>query len=56
LPAGVPHTTANSIDAICNGASAGFQLALNVIAMLIAFLAMIALANYVFHLPANSSL
>ncbi len=51
MPAAVPHTTANSIDAICNGASAGFHLALNVIAMLIAFIAMIALANYVFTYP-----
>ena len=46
--AAVPRTTANSIDAICRGAGDGFQLALNVIAMLIAFYAMIALANYVF--------
>jgi CNT family concentrative nucleoside transporter len=46
-PATVPRTTANSIDAICRGAGDGFQLALNVIAMLIAFIAMIALANYV---------
>jgi CNT family concentrative nucleoside transporter len=51
MPAKVPQTTANSIDAICNGASAGFQLALNVTAMLIAFIAMIALANYVFTYP-----
>jgi CNT family concentrative nucleoside transporter len=51
MPAAVPHTTANSIDAICNGASAGFQLSLNVVAMLIAFIAMIALANYVFMYP-----
>ncbi|HEX3627317.1 MAG TPA: nucleoside transporter C-terminal domain-containing protein [Verrucomicrobiae bacterium] len=51
MPATVPRTTANSIDAICRGASDGFQLALNVIAMLIAFIAMIALANYVFTYP-----
>ena len=47
-PATVPRTTANSIDAICRGAGDGFQLALNIIAMLIAFIAIIALANYVF--------
>jgi CNT family concentrative nucleoside transporter len=47
-PATVPRTTANSIDAICRGAGDGFQLALNVIAMLIAFIAMIALANYLY--------
>ena len=47
-PATVPRTTANSIDAICRGASDGFHLALNIIAMLIAFIAVIGLANYVF--------
>jgi concentrative nucleoside transporter, CNT family len=51
MPATVPRTTANSIDAICRGAGDGFQLALNVIAMLIAFIAMIALANFVFTYP-----
>ncbi len=51
MPATVPRTTANSIDAICRGASDGFYLALNVIAMLIGFIAMIALANYVFGWP-----
>ena len=51
MPATVPRTTANSIDAICRGAKDGFDLALNVIAMLIAFIAMIALANYVFTFP-----
>jgi CNT family concentrative nucleoside transporter len=47
-PATVPRTTANSIDAICRGAGDGFHLALNIIAMLIAFIAIIALANYVY--------
>jgi concentrative nucleoside transporter, CNT family len=50
-PATVPRTTANSIDAICRGAGDGFNLALNVIAMLIGFIAMIALANYVVTWP-----
>jgi len=50
-PATVPRTTANSIDAICRGAGDGFHLALNIIAMLIAFIAIIALANYVFGWP-----
>jgi CNT family concentrative nucleoside transporter len=50
-PATVPRTTANSIDAICRGASDGFFLSLNVIAMLIGFIAMIALANYVVTWP-----
>jgi concentrative nucleoside transporter, CNT family len=51
MPASIPRTTANSIDAICRGASDGFQLSLNVVAMLIAFIAMIALANYIFTYP-----
>jgi concentrative nucleoside transporter, CNT family len=51
MPATVPRTTANSIDAICRGASDGFHLALNVIAMLIAFIAIISLANYIFTYP-----
>jgi CNT family concentrative nucleoside transporter len=50
-PATVPRTTTNSIDAICRGASDGFHLSLNVIAMLIGFIAMIALANYVVTWP-----
>ena len=47
-PATVPRTTANSIDAICRGAGDGFHLSLNICAMLIAFIAIIALGNYVF--------
>ncbi len=47
-PATVPRTTANSVDAICRGAGDGFFLSLNICAMLIAFIAIIALANYVF--------
>jgi concentrative nucleoside transporter, CNT family len=43
-----PRTTANSIDAICRDAGDGFFLSLNICAMLIAFIAIIALANYVF--------
>jgi len=50
-PATVPRTTANSIDAICRGAGDGFSLALNIMAMLIAFIAVIALANYVIAFP-----
>ncbi|HEV2693509.1 MAG TPA: nucleoside transporter C-terminal domain-containing protein [Verrucomicrobiae bacterium] len=50
-PATVPRTTANSIAAICRGAGDGFHLALNIIAMLIAFIAIIALANYVVGWP-----
>ena len=47
-PATVPRTTANSVDAICRGAGDGFHLALNICAMLIAFIAIIGLANYIF--------
>jgi CNT family concentrative nucleoside transporter len=50
-PATVPRTTANSVDAICRGAGDGFHLALNICAMLIAFIAIIALANYVVGFP-----
>jgi CNT family concentrative nucleoside transporter len=40
----------NSIDALVRGAADGLMLALNVIAMLIAFVAVVALANYLFSL------
>jgi len=43
-----PRTTANSIDAICRGAGDGFFLSLNICAMLIGFIAIISLGNYVF--------
>src|SRR5687767_1233491 len=36
----------NSVDAICRGAGDGLQLALNVLAMLIAFVAIVALVNF----------
>jgi concentrative nucleoside transporter, CNT family len=44
--AAVPRTTANSIDALCRGAGDGMMLSINVIAMLIAFIAVVAMANY----------
>jgi concentrative nucleoside transporter, CNT family len=50
-PADVPRTTINSIDALCRGASEGMTLAINVIAMLIAFVAVVAMANYLITLP-----
>src|SRR2546423_8103036 len=46
-PATVERTTINAIDALCRGASDGLFLSLNVIAMLIAFVSVIALINYV---------
>jgi CNT family concentrative nucleoside transporter len=39
---------ANAIEAIANGAEDGLKLAFNVAAMLIVFIAMIAMANYIF--------
>ena len=50
-PVAVPRTTVNSIDALCRGASDGMMLAINVIAMLIAFVAVVALADYVISFP-----
>ncbi|MGZ5002747.1 MAG: NupC/NupG family nucleoside CNT transporter [Chthoniobacterales bacterium] len=44
----VKRTTVNSIDALCRGAGEGVALAINVIGMLIAFVATVALANYIF--------
>ncbi len=38
--------TINGIDALCRGASEGIMLAINVMAMLIAFVAAVALANF----------
>jgi len=46
-PAQVQRTTANSIDALCRGAGEGLFLSLNVVGMLIAFVAVVALANFV---------
>ena len=45
-PAKIPRETINGLDALCRGASDGVMLAINVIAMLIAFVAVVALANY----------
>ena len=45
---GVEKTAVNGIDALCRGASEGLMLALNVLGMLIAFVAVIALLNGLF--------
>ena len=50
-PADVPRTTANGIDALCRGEGEGMTLAINVMAMLIAFIAVVALANYLITFP-----
>ncbi len=59
----VTNTYKNVIDAIAHGAGDGFKIALNVIAMLIGFIAIIACLDYVlqkigilFHLPFQLSL
>jgi CNT family concentrative nucleoside transporter len=44
-PKDPPRTTVNSVDALCRGASDGMMLSINVIAMLIAFVALVALVN-----------
>jgi CNT family concentrative nucleoside transporter len=41
----VKAETTNAVDALCTGASDGMKLSINVIAMLVAFLAMVSLAN-----------
>ncbi len=50
-PARVERETINGLDALCHGASEGMKLAMNVMAMLIAFVAVVALVNYLLALP-----
>ncbi|MEM7260682.1 MAG: nucleoside transporter C-terminal domain-containing protein, partial [Planctomycetota bacterium] len=45
VPYEVQRTDANLLDAMCRGASEGFKLALNVMAMLIALVSIVALLN-----------
>jgi concentrative nucleoside transporter, CNT family len=45
-PAAVPRETINGIDALCLGASDGMKMAINVAAMLLAFVALVAAANW----------
>lgn len=47
----IPRETVNGLDALCVGASDGMKLSLNVMAMLIAFVAIVALLNYLIALP-----
>jgi CNT family concentrative nucleoside transporter len=42
----IERETINGLDALCSGASDGMKLAINVMAMLIAFVAFVALVNY----------
>ena len=46
----IERETENGIDALCHGASDGMKLAINVVAMLIAFVAVVALFNYMLSL------
>jgi CNT family concentrative nucleoside transporter len=48
---GVERTAMNSIDALCRGASEGVMLSINVMGMLIAFVAIVALAGALFIWP-----
>lgn len=43
-----PRDTHNSIEALCRGAADGLVLALNVLAMVLVFVAVVALANHLF--------
>jgi len=47
--------TSSSVDALCRGAGDGLQLALNVIAMLIAFVAVVALVNFLISWPQRAA-
>jgi concentrative nucleoside transporter, CNT family len=46
----IERETVNGVDALCRGASDGMKLAINVMAMLIAFVAVVALANHLISL------
>ena len=46
-----PRSTVNSVDALCRGAGDGMMLSINVIAMLIAFIALVALVNFLLSWP-----
>lgn len=50
-PARVKIETSNGLDALCGGASQGMMLAMNVMAMLIAFVAIVALLNFLISAP-----
>lgn len=46
-----PRTAVNGVDALCRGAGDGMMLAINVIAMLIAFIALVAMVNFLLSWP-----
>jgi len=47
----IERESANGIDALCRGASEGMMLSINVMAMLIAFVAVVALINFLLAYP-----
>jgi len=47
----IERESTNGIDALCRGASEGMMLSINVMAMLIAFVAVVALANFMIAYP-----
>jgi CNT family concentrative nucleoside transporter len=47
-PAKIPRETHNGLEALCRGAGDGLTLSMNVMAMLVAFVAVVALANLLF--------
>ncbi len=50
-----PRTAVNSIDALCTGASEGAMLSINVMAMLIAFVVVVAMADALFVWPQHAA-
>ena len=50
-PKDPPRATTNSLDALCRGAGDGMMLSINVIAMLIAFVALVAMVNFLLTWP-----
>jgi len=53
VKAGIPKQDANILDAACRGASEGAKLAVNIAAVLICFIAFVALLNWVLSLLPN---
>jgi CNT family concentrative nucleoside transporter len=49
----IDRESTNGIDALCRGAGEGMMLSINVMAMLIAFVAVVALANFLIAYPQN---
>jgi concentrative nucleoside transporter, CNT family len=50
-PAKIERESTNGLDALCRGASEGMMLSINVMAMLIAFVAVVAMTNFLLSYP-----